>query len=69
MHQEVWAATVRELAGTISVRRGRLHSSWTLTHASGEFAGDRQRRAGVGESAGFEREIVGVVGLAGRQAD
>jgi hypothetical protein len=33
--------------------------------AAGELAGDGQRRAGVAESAGLEREVVGVVGAAG----
>jgi hypothetical protein len=33
--------------------------------AAGEFAGDRQRRPGVGEAARLEREVVGAVGAGG----
>src|SRR4051812_50150526 len=33
--------------------------------AAGELAGDGQGGAGVGEPAGFEREVVGVVGAGG----
>jgi hypothetical protein len=30
--------------------------------APGDLAHDRQRRAGVGQAAGFERVVVGIVG-------
>jgi hypothetical protein len=45
----------------------RFQAGWSefaedVVGAAGEFAGNRERRAGVGEPVGLERAVVGVVG-------
>jgi hypothetical protein len=58
-------ADVAGSAGRDGFQGGGAELAQDVVGAPREFARDRQRRAGVAQPAGFEREVVGVVGAAG----
>src|SRR4051794_19886303 len=68
-HRGVVGVTERDLArwsaGGDGFEGGGAELAQDVEGAPRELARDRQRRARVAESAGLEREVVGVVGAAG----